>query len=417
MKRVLIVGPVLSHSGYGEHARFVLRALKSMPEEFDLFVRAIRWGETSWIWEDSEEREWIDQLIAKSVNLTDSSPAFFDISLQITVPQEWSKLARINIGVTAGTETTKISPRWLSHSLEMDRIIVVSEHSKSAFANTVHEFTNEYNVKTEVKLQKPVDVVGFPAKNIDATPIDLNLEHYFNFLMVGTWIPRKNIENTISWFIEEFQDQEVGLVIKTCLAKNSLRDRWHTAQRLRGLVASINPNAKCSIYLLHGDIPEAQMMGLYTHPKIKCLVNIAHGEGFGLPMFEAASVGLPIATVGWGGQLDYLTVSSPKSKKGAKKELLYSRISSDIAQIKDHQAWDDVLYKDSQWAYAKEWHYKKTLRGIVKEYGTKKKLAEKLQKRIISEFSESKQNQKLCEAVLQALPSSDLSEASEVLSI
>ncbi len=48
------------------------------------------------------------------------------------------------------------------------------------------------------------------------------------------------------------------------------------------------------------------MKALYEHDKVKCLVNIAHGEGFGLPLFEAARAGLPIATIPWSGQLDFL---------------------------------------------------------------------------------------------------------------
>ena len=37
-QKVLVRGPALSQSGYGEHARFVLRALKTREDVFDIFL-------------------------------------------------------------------------------------------------------------------------------------------------------------------------------------------------------------------------------------------------------------------------------------------------------------------------------------------------------------------------------------------
>ena len=37
--------------------------------------------------------------------------------------------------------------------------------------------------------------------------------------------PRKNLPNTVKWFIEEFHNDEVGLVVKANLAKNCVMDR------------------------------------------------------------------------------------------------------------------------------------------------------------------------------------------------
>ena len=66
MKKVLVRGPALSRSGYGEHTRFVLRALRTS-EDVDLYFVNTNWGETSWLFEDNEERKWIDSLLLKTI--------------------------------------------------------------------------------------------------------------------------------------------------------------------------------------------------------------------------------------------------------------------------------------------------------------------------------------------------------------
>jgi glycosyltransferase involved in cell wall biosynthesis len=46
---------------------------------------------------------------------------------------------------------------------------------------------------------------------------------------------------------------------------------------------------------------------LYIPKKHPCaMIAIPHGEGFGLPIFEAAYSGLPVISVGWSGQCDFL---------------------------------------------------------------------------------------------------------------
>ena len=55
-KKILVEGPVLSQSGYGEHARFVLRSLRTQEENFDIYAIPLNWGHTSWSFEENEER-------------------------------------------------------------------------------------------------------------------------------------------------------------------------------------------------------------------------------------------------------------------------------------------------------------------------------------------------------------------------
>ena len=398
MKKVLVRAPALSQSGYGEHARFLLRSLRSQPENFDIFLVNTNWGATSWIWQDNEERAWLDYLIHKTTNFIQSGGQF-DLSLQVTIPNEWEKLAPINIGVTAGIETTKIAPEWVGKSLEMDKIIVTSQHAKYGFDNTEYEATN--NNTGEQFLAKttcPVEVVNYPVKDIKAKNINLNLKYDFNFLVVGTWIPRKNMENTIRWFVEEFKDQEVGLIVKTSTAKNCVKDRSITKKRFSKLLESFG-ETKCQVYLLHGEMTEEEMTGLYTHKKVKCLINIGHGEGYGLPLFEAAYNGLPIMTIPWGGQVDFL-YKTVKSKKGKlENKAMFPPVSYNLSLVQPEAIWNGVIVKDSMWAYAKEWDYKKSLKNVMKNHRTLKTQANKLKKHLHETHAEEVIYQKMCETV------------------
>ena len=398
MKKIIVRGPALSQSGYGEHTRFVLRALRSQEDIFDIYLLNTPWGATSWIWEDNEERRWIDHLLQKTIQYTQSQGQF-DISLQVTIPNEWQKIAPVNIGITAGIETTKIAPGWIEKSFQMDKIIVVSEHAKFGFENTEYSAENQQTGESFLaKVTCPIEVIGYPIKKIEAKEIELDLKDDFNFLTIGTWIPRKNLENTIKWFIEEFYDQDIGLVIKTSVAKNSLRDREVSHTRLKELLAEYK-DRKCNVYLLHGEMTEQEMTGLYQHPKIKALVNISHGEGFGLPIFEAVYNTLPVVSVAWGGQSDYLYVPVKDKKGKIKKTPMFTLVPYDIKPIQKEAVWEGVLQADSQWCFAKEWAYKKSMRKVVKEYGSVVSKAKKLQKHIVKEFAQDAKYNDLCEAI------------------
>jgi len=392
MKKVIVRGPALSQSGYGEHTRFTLRALQSRPDLFDIYLINTPWGATSWIKVDDEERQWIDSLLAKTITYhnTKSLENPFDMSIQVTIPNEWEKMAPVNIGVTAGTESTKISPTWMEHTQKMDKIIVVSNHTKYAFENTEYSTNNPPNGHSFVgKVRCPIDVIGYPVKNIEKEEIDLDLKYDFNFLTVGTWIPRKNLENTIKWFVEEFYDQKVGLVIKTSAAKNCLRDRRFCEERLYQLLHEYK-GRKCQISLLHGDLTESEMTGLYNHSKIKAIVSLSHGEGFGLPLFEAAYNGLPIIAPNWGGQVDFLYMSLKQKSGKLKKTAMFTPVAFDFGFVQPEAVWEPIIIKDSQWCFPKEWDYKKGLRALKKNYTTCKSRAVKLQKWIHKEFSQEK---------------------------
>jgi glycosyltransferase involved in cell wall biosynthesis len=380
MKRVLVIGPALSQSGYGEHTRFVLRSLRSRPEIFDVYLHNINWGATGWLWEESEERNWIDQTLAKTINYNQSGGTF-DITLHITIPGEWQRQQNFGkyIGVTAGTESTKISPQWFEKCVtQVDEVVFVSEHTKFAFENTVLDVTFDgEQKKAKIKDLKPdinYHVVGYPVKEVVPEELELELEHDFNFLTVGTWIPRKNMGNTINWFVQEFFDQDVGLIVKTSIAKNSVRDRIAMKQKLDEILKEYK-DRKCGVYLLHGDLKDEEMHSLYNHSKIKALYSLSHGEGYGLPLFEAAYSGLPVVCPDWGGQVDFLYIE----EKG-KKNAMFNQVAYDIKPVQPEAVWPSVIEENSQWCFPKEWHVKKTLRDVYKNHGAALSKAKKLKK-------------------------------------
>jgi hypothetical protein len=61
-----------------------------------------------------------------------------------------------------------------------------------------------------------------------------------------------------------------------------------------------------NIYLLHGEFTDVEMNEIYNHSKVKAMVNLTKGEGFGRPLLEFSLTNKPIITSNWSGHTDYL---------------------------------------------------------------------------------------------------------------
>ena len=359
-KKVLFKGPLLTRSGYGEQARFALRALRSREDLFEIYIQPLKWGMTSWLSDFDEERVWIDRAIEKTIAYTQQGGQF-DMSLQVTIPNEWERLAPVNIGYTAGIETTKVAPIWLQYANEkVDKIITISNHSLDTFKNTKAIAENpQTGERFNYELQTPIEYVNYPVKTYESLPeLDLSFDTDFNFLAVAQFGPRKNLTNTIKWFIEEFHDDNVGLVLKTNIAKNSVIDREKIREDLTNFVSQF-PDRKCKFYLIHGDMTDEEMHALYKHEQIDAFLALPHGEGFGLPIFEAAYSGLPVVATGWSGHLDFLV-----DEEG--KEQFYN-VAFDLQPVQDKVVWENVIIKESMWAYPREQSAKRQMRLCYEE--------------------------------------------------
>ena len=399
--KLFFKGPLLTRSGYGEQSRFALRALRSRPDLFDIYIQPLQWGKTSWVSENDEERLWIDQNVEKTIGYIQQNNKF-DVSFQVTIPNEWEKLAPANVGFTAGMETTKVAHQWIQKGNEMDRIVVVSNHSKNTYKNTQYAMRNETtNQEFSLNLETEIDVANYPTKDFgDCEPLELKLDYDFNFLCMAQFGPRKNLPNTIKWFVEEFHNDEVGLIVKSNIAKNCLMDREKLFHDIKNFVHNY-PNRKCKIYLLHGDLDDKQIHSLFEHDKIKAFLTLTHGEGFGLPVFEAAYTGMPVVAPGWSGQLDFLV-----NKSTGKSE--FYNVEYDLHPVPENVVWEGVIIKESMWSNPREHSAKQKMRECYSDLTSdnKEEISQRFKNHaayLHEEFSEEKQYAVMVNSVCKAL--------------
>ena len=126
-KLMLICAPVTSRSGYGDHARDLVRAFLKL-DKFNIKIHDVNWGETP--------RNALDKNLDKNIIdciLTepkmDSQP---DVYVDIRIPNEFQTWGKINIGITAGIETNAVSSNRIDGCNKMDLVVVPSEHSTNA---------------------------------------------------------------------------------------------------------------------------------------------------------------------------------------------------------------------------------------------------------------------------------------------
>ncbi len=411
--RLLLKAPVLTQSGYGVHSRQIFRALASEPA-FDIFIESIRWGDCAYLVHDTEEKRKIKECTDKyMMHKVQNKLPEFDIFVHVTIPTEFERRAKFNVGVTAGIETDRVSANWIAKCNEMDMIIVPSEHSKKTLAGVQYQVraSNDPNAPVhDLRLVKPIVVCPegvdtnvfkkMTVEEVSNVPVvaSLKFETDFNYLHVGQWGPggygedRKNIANLVKYFIETFRgEKDVGLVLKVNMARNSVADYENIVRRLTSIKSNYPANEVPPIYLVHASLTDQEMAALYNHPQIKALVSLTHGEGFGLPLLEAAACSLPIIATNWSGHLDFL-------KKG-----LFSAVSYEMKQIPKVAEWADIMIPGSNWAEVSQEDAKHRLKKMTESYSKPKEWAAELAKEVALKYNLDSVCQKFLDSVKRTL--------------
>ena len=367
---IVISCPIDTYSGYGARSRDFVNALIDI-NKYDVKILAQRWGETRWGYlKDHNDQRLLPRIIE---NLTQQP----DIWIQISVPNEFQKVGKYNIGVTAGIETTLCHPDWIKGANNMDLILASSNHTVESFNrskfdvkdNRTQQVTQTIDLKTKVEvLFEGADLTKyFPVKSSTSlTDIEQTLDSIsesFCFLTTGHWMQgdfgedRKNLGFTLKSFLETFKNKKnpPALVMKCHTMSTSIMDRERMLDRIDSVRKTVKGKLP-NIYLLHGEVTDDEMNLLYNHPKIKALVSLPKGEGFGRPFLEFSLCNKPIIASSWSGQTDFLNKDFVRFVKG------------DLTNVHKSATVKNLILAESQWFTADSADVGKAYKDVYKNY-------------------------------------------------
>ena len=100
---MIVTAPVATRSGYGSHSRDLVRSLIEM-DRFDIRINSMKWGNCPM--NALNDRDPNDKVILDRILASPNVERQPEVHIQISVPNEFTPLAKYNIGITAGIETT-----------------------------------------------------------------------------------------------------------------------------------------------------------------------------------------------------------------------------------------------------------------------------------------------------------------------
>jgi len=347
-KPTLVVScPIDTYSGYGARSRDFVQSIIDL-DNYDVKILPQRWGNTRFGYlKDHNDTSLSSRILP---NLTQQP----DIWIQITVPNEFQKVGKYNIGVTAGIETTLCDASWLQGCNNMDLVLVSSEHAKKVFTESKYDVTDNRTgqVTSHIELQTKMEVLFEGADTTKYFPtvskLDLSdISESFCYLVLGHWLPgdlgedRKNIGYTIKAFLETFKNKPTNkrpaLLLKVQAgAGTSIMDREHLLDKIDAIRKTVKGDLP-NVYVLHGEMTDAEINELYNSPRVKAMVSLTKGEGFGRPLLEFSLVNKPIIASAWSGHVDFLD-----------KEFV-TLVGGTLTPVHHSAAVDKMLLRESLW--------------------------------------------------------------------
>ncbi len=238
-----------------------------------------------------------------------SLPLDCDTVVAFTVPELWPAIFTPGcraIGCTVW-ETDRLPPHWRPLLALADRVVVPCAQNRDVVATALppgriavvpHVRRHAWN--------------AFAPAELAALRRELALDGVDTvFYSIGAWHPRKDMGTMLRAFMCAFSAADsVALVVKTdplgfAVAPEYRREPAEgLARALIDSIAAELDHAPPRVVVLPYEMSGRAIDAL--HLIGDAYLSTAHGEGFALGAFDAATFGRPVLMTGWGGHRDYL---------------------------------------------------------------------------------------------------------------
>ena len=114
---------------------------------------------------------------------------------------------------------------------------------------------------------------------------------------------------------------------------------------------------------------------LFKDNKIKCLLSATRGEGYGLPLVDAAATAMPVVTPPYSGHMEFLEEENICSLNYKLQDIPKNRID------------ERIFMKGSKWAEVDGEDFKNKIVDVYENYSVYRKKAQRMQQNIRNNFS------------------------------
>jgi glycosyltransferase involved in cell wall biosynthesis len=283
---VAYLGPLKDYSGYGEANRHFIAALDAAG--VNVIAQMVRYSH------ESADFGTLGKVVDRLVQ----NKGDYRIKILHTTPNEYQKHmepGKYHIGHFFW-ETSKVSDEFAMGLELMDEIWTGSFANQRAIKDSGIKkpvMVIPQAIETEREWPAPYEIPGFP-------------EDGYLFYSIFEWTDRKNPEGLLNAYWQEFQNGEnVGLLIKTYFNNFGFSNKQMIRQAIQKLKDRSGLDKFPPVYLYLDLMDRTQIMRL--HMTGDCYVSPHRGEGWGLPIVEAALAGHPTIATTYGGAPEWLS--------------------------------------------------------------------------------------------------------------